>query len=193
MRLFVAVPLEPGMRQRADVAAADLRDRLRRARVRLDARWVDPANWHLTVRFIGHVPDDRAPALIAALSAPLPIESFELCLAGAGAFPASGAPRVFWIGVREGSAGLRALHERCDERLAPLGYAPEARPFSAHLTLARVKSVARGEGPAVRALLAETPAHLGCGRVSGATLFESRLSPHGAAYHPLTRLPFERL
>src|SRR5439155_10547 len=82
-----------------------------RARVRLDARWVDPANMHLTVRFIGHVPDDRASLLIEALRSPVSAAPFEVRLAGGGAFPPRGAPRVFWIGVPRGLEFLRVLHE----------------------------------------------------------------------------------
>lgn len=191
MRLFVGVPLDAPLRSRAEAAAAEIRDRLRRARIRLEARWVDPANWHLTVRFIGHVPEDRAPALIAAVSKPVAATPFRMCLAGAGVFPPSGAPRVVWIGVREGAVGLRALHDLFDERVAPFGFAAEDRPFSAHLTLARVKSVPRGQRPLVRALLAGVSVDLGCAAVDEATLFESRVSSRGAVYHGLARIPLE--
>src|SRR5215510_3992288 len=107
MRLFVAVELPDAIRARARQTAEELRERLRRSRLRLDARWVDPANMHLTVRFIGHVPDDRASLLIAAVRAPVPAASFDVQVAGCGAFPPRGAPRVFWIGVRRGLEGLR--------------------------------------------------------------------------------------
>ena len=189
MRLFVAVDLPDAVRDAARDTAATLRERLRRSRVRLDARWVDPANMHLTVRFIGHVPDDRASLLIEGLRSPVPAAPFELRLAGGGAFPPRGAPRVFWIGVPRGLEFLRGLHEEFNRRVAPFGYAPEDRPFSAHLTLARVKDVARGDGPRARAIVEQLDIDLGAFPVSAAALFQSRLSPHGPTYEALVRIP----
>ena len=189
MRLFVAVELPDAVRGAARDTAATLRERLRRSRVRLDARWVDPANMHLTVRFIGHVPDDRASLLIEALRSPVSAAPFEVRLAGGGAFPPRGAPRVFWIGVPRGLEFLRVLHEEFNRRVAPFGYAPEDRPFSAHLTLARVKDVARGDGPRARAIVEQFDVDLGAFPVTAATVFQSRLSPHGPTYEALVRIP----
>jgi RNA 2',3'-cyclic 3'-phosphodiesterase len=75
------------------------------------------------------------------------------------------------------------------ERLAPLGFLPERRAYTAHLTLARVKDPGRGASANIRRTLAAEPAD--CGRivVSAATLFRSRLSPKGAVYEPLLRVP----
>jgi 2'-5' RNA ligase len=96
------------------------------------------------------------------------------------------------MGLGEGLDGLRALHEETGRRLAPLGYEPEHREYSAHLTLARVK-----EGPPrssvadFRRLLREVPADAGRSRVAAVTLFRSRLSPKGAAYEPVLRVPLK--
>ena len=81
-----------------------------------------------------------------------------------------------------------AAHAALARRLAPLGYLPEARAYSPHVTLARVKEPGRA-ARAVRQALADDPAD--CGRtIAGAlTLFRSRLSPHGAVYEPLLRVP----
>ncbi len=189
MRLFVAVELPDEVRAAARRAAEDLRERLRRSRVRLDARWVDPANLHLTVRFIGHVPDDRASLLIEAVRAPVPAASFDVHLAGCGAFPPRGAPRVFWIGVRRGLDPLRGVHEAFNRRVAPFGYPPEDRPFSAHLTLARVKDLARADGARTREIVEHLDVDLGAFSVTAATLFQSRLSPHGSTYEAVAHVP----
>jgi RNA 2',3'-cyclic 3'-phosphodiesterase len=189
MRLFVAVELPDAVRDAARDTAVALGERLKRSRVRLDARWVDVANMHLTVRFIGHVADDRASLLIGGLRPPVRSDPFEVRLAGCGAFPPRGAPRVFWIGVEGGLEGLRGLHEEFNRRVAPFGYAPEERPFSAHLTLARVKDVARGDGPRARAVVEGFDIDLGGFQAGAVTLFQSRLSPHGARYEALARIP----
>src|SRR5262245_22813927 len=135
MRLFVGVELSDAARRLAAEVARALQRELEKA---LGARWVAPQNMHLTVRFVGYVPDDRAAAVLEALMRPLDVPAFEIELGGCGRFPSRGAPRVLWIGVRTGLASLRTLHEEFNRRLAPIGYEPESRPFSAHLTLARI-------------------------------------------------------
>ena len=190
MRLFVAAEIPDAIRERARETAAALRDRFRRARIGIDARWVDPANMHLTVRFIGHVPDDRASLLIEALRGAVVAAPFDVHLAGCGAFPPKGAPRVFWIGVRRGLDGLRGLHEEFNRRVAPFGYAPEDRPYSAHLTLARVKEIARADARRGREIVEQLDVDLGSFTAMEATLFQSRLSPHGSTYQALARIPF---
>ena len=84
---------------------------------------------------------------------------------------------------------LRVLHEEFNRRVVPFGYVPEDRPFSAHLTLARVKDVARGDGPRARAIVEQVEVDLGAFPVTAATVFQSRLSPHGPTYEALVRIP----
>src|SRR5262245_53413520 len=140
MRLFVAVELSSEARLVAERTAAELKRALKKT---VTASWVAAENMHLTVRFIGHVPDDRAPALLNALSPPVEVAPFEVGLGGCGRFPPRGQPRVLWIGVTRGLPSLAALHEEFDRRVLPFGYEPEARAFSAHLTLARIKEPGR--------------------------------------------------
>ena len=127
-------------------------------------------------------------SLTEQLRAPLRVPAFELAVRGCGAFPRSGPPRVLWIGTAEGTTAMVAAHAALARRLAPLGYLPETRAYSPHVTLARVKEPGRA-ARAVRQALADDPAD--CGRtIAGAlTLFRSRLSPHGAVYEPLLRVP----
>jgi 2'-5' RNA ligase len=185
MRLFVAVEIPDAARRVASEAAEALR---RAVGARLRASWVSPANMHLTVRFIGQVADERAARVLEALAPPLGMEPFDVELAGPGAFPPSGAPRVMWIGVTRGLAELSAMHDAFDRRLAPLGYAPDSRPFSAHLTVARVKDAPKGSAAIVReALRGLTPSPTRW-RVEHATVFRSHLSPRGPSYEALGRV-----
>jgi 2'-5' RNA ligase len=155
---------------------------------RLNARWVPVENMHLTVRFIGHVGDACVPAVLDALSPPLPIQPFDLELNGCGVFPASGPPRVIWIGAAAGVLSLQAIHDEFDRRLLPVGFAAEARPFNAHLTLARIKDARRGSGSHAReAARAIRPRTERC-RVAHATVFRSVLSPTGSRYEDLLRV-----
>lgn len=185
MRLFVGVEVNDEVRAQAESVAVALR---RRLDTRIDARWVPLENLHLTVRFVGHVADDRVDAVLAALEAPLATRPFDIELAGCGRFPPRGAPRVLWIALARGLPALTELHQQFDDRLLGFGYAPEDRPFSAHLTLARIKE-ARG---ADARLVDEAFAHVVSGSVvqtiERVTVFESRLSPKGPHYSPLRRI-----
>ncbi len=189
MRLFVAVEIEEPARIAAAGAVERLRSQLSRRGVHVDARWVPADNLHITLWFIGEVDDLRAAAIVSALQRPFPYEPFELRLAGLGAFPPSGKPRVFWLGVSAGQEGLGALYVEVGSRLRPLGFEAERRPYSAHVTIARVKDAPRGSGAIVREALATTPAEAGSTIVSAVTLFRSRVSSKGSTYEPVARVP----
>lgn len=184
MRLFAAIELPEDVRARLASAAADLRGRLRRS---VDARWVEAEKLHLTVRFIGQVEDDRAPALIERVRAPVPLPPFDVRFGACGVFPPSGSPRVIWIGVAEGAASLSGIHRELNDRLMPFGFEPEHRPFSAHLTLARVRT-ARSGGKIRAAVGAFTVPDVRC-HVSHVTLFRSHLSPRGSRYDVVAAIP----
>jgi 2'-5' RNA ligase len=184
MRLFVAVAIDEAAR----AVATEVQQRLQVAvSPVLKARWVPPQNMHLTVRFIGHVDDAHSQAVIDALTPPIDVAPFDIALAGCGMFPAGGAPRVLWIGLERGLAPLAQLHEACNQRLRPFGFEPEARPFSAHLTLARIKDAPRGSARAVRDAVNAITVPVTRWHVNHATLFQSHLSPKGARYVPIGR------
>lgn len=188
MRLFVAAEPSETVRH----AAADVGKRLRVALERIDhgIRWVPEENLHLTVWFLGEVSDQRATAVLDVLRPALAVPAFTLHLAGLGAFPPSGAPKVFWMGVSRGQSELAVLHDELTERLVPWGFAAEGRPYSAHLTLARLKapppSAARTR---IRQLFRTLPADAGSCRIDALTVFKSRTLPRGSVYEPLLRVP----
>ena len=187
MRLFVAAELSDDVRRAVAAGGDDLRRRLGR---RVTARWPPAESLHITVRFIGDVPDDSSSELIHAISAPLRLSPFEVRLGGCGIFPPSGPPRVIWMALAEGSTGLAALNREMNERLAPLGFEPERRPYAAHLTMARVKDVARGSQAVVRRIILESACSNATCRVAHATIFRSLLSSKGARYESLASCPF---
>lgn len=101
------------------------------------ARWVDTSQIHLTLRFIGDVDPQTVSKIKKALSG-IHFPSFPLCVAGVGHFPPRGFPRVLWVGV-EPRAELVALQKGIESALQQAGVPPEERPFSPHITLARLK------------------------------------------------------
>jgi 2'-5' RNA ligase len=141
MRVFVGIELPDAIKEQAAKAADDLRTRLRKTAPRADVRWVNAANLHITLWFIGEIDEPRVQRVSTALSVPYRSGRFDLRIEGAGAFPPSGAPRVFWLGIRTGREDLIVLHSEVQDRLVIQGFEPERRPYSPHLTLARVKDI----------------------------------------------------
>jgi 2'-5' RNA ligase len=127
LRLFVGIPFPPELKLRLSLLCAGVPG----------AKWVDPGNFHLTLRFIGDVGEDLAADIDAALSR-LKGRPFILQLAGTGVFGNGGAARSLWVGV-ERNPPLAALRDKIEQALVRTGLPPEPRKFSPHVTLARLK------------------------------------------------------
>lgn len=187
-RLFVALaPGEAAVRALTEAQAA-----LRRA-VPEGVRWVDPAAAHLTLRFLGNVPEDRlehARAALAGAAGSGP--AFHLRTGGLGAFPSPHRPSVLWLGIGGELDGLSGLEGAVARRFDALGDARPPRRFVPHLTLGRVRPGAAPPREAlVRALRAQPPAPARW-PVAEVLLIESELRPEGARYTTLERLPLGR-
>lgn len=186
-RLFVALEPPDAVRRRLAAIAVELRRGAGRAAD--EVRWVPPENVHLTLQFLGAVPEARLPDVEAALlAAAAAARSLSLEVKGAGGFPNARRPRVLWAGLAGDLAALAALAADVGRRLAPLGFPPEDRPFSAHLTLGRARE-GRGS-PGLAGALAHAGEAAGAPwRATELVLFESFLSPKGPRYEPLLRAP----
>lgn len=194
MRLFIGIEIDDAARAAVMTAARTLQDCVEQPEWAVGARWISAGNLHITLWFIGEVsggPDEPGVcrSILEAMATPFETPCFTAELAGLGVFPPSGPPRVFWMGVRAGAEGLSALHAQVGERLRPLGFEAERRPYSAHLTLARVRASGRGRPAALRAVIGQMPAGPARFRVDAVTVFASRLSPKGASYQPILRVP----
>jgi RNA 2',3'-cyclic 3'-phosphodiesterase len=189
LRLFVGVELDDPLRAASAAAAHDLERRLRSARSRLVVRWTPAQNLHITLWFVGHVQDDRAAVIASSLQAPWSVPAFPFTISGAGIFPASGPPRILWLGVASGADRFADLYEDLARRFAPLGYDRESRPYHPHITVGRVREA---DGAASRtARAAFRCGDVGSGLVRAITIFASRLGPGGARYEPLLRVPLK--
>lgn len=190
MRVFVAVELPPAASAAAAAISRTLEARVARGAPQARLTWVPADRMHLTIRFIGEVDPDRGLALKSLLAEPLKAAAFPLALGRAGVFPPRGTPRVLWLGVAAGAEGLRAVEQEVSARLDGAGIAREERPFSPHLTLARVRTPGGLRSALVLDEVAP-PSDAG-GVVDAITLFESRLSPKGPTYTALQRTPLHR-
>jgi 2'-5' RNA ligase len=190
MRLFVAIDVGPAIASAAGGIVEELKVRAAKLAPRAKVTWIPPNRIHLTVRFIGHVDDAQHRKIASVLEPALSIHAFDLRIRGAGAFPKSGPPRAIWCGVSDGLEQLQGVEQEVTGRLKTIGVQPENRPFSPHLTLARVR-----EAHGLRSsTLLETvrDRDLGTTRVEAITLFESRLSSKGPTYVSLQETTLRR-
>ena len=105
-----------------------------------EARWTAPENIHLTLKFLGEIPEEAVPEIREAGFAAAVEESPTLCRLGEpGSFLSRRGSTILRVPVDEGQA-LRSLAGKLESRLERRGYPRESRPYFAHITLARVRS-----------------------------------------------------
>jgi RNA 2',3'-cyclic 3'-phosphodiesterase len=107
--------------------------------LQIPGRLVPPANWHITLRFLGDIDEVTFERYLGALDQVDLGTTFRVALYGFGAFPNQRKATVVWAAIRDVEGRLHALAEMCDEAAAVAGLAREERPFSPHLTLSRVR------------------------------------------------------
>jgi 2'-5' RNA ligase len=193
----VAVELPEALRARCGAVTERLRGEAGKV------SWVKPGNLHLTLKFLGNATPSQAERLLDSLTHKLAkLSPFQLELRGLGVFPSLRRPRVIWIGVAEGALALRELAQKVEGSAAKAGFPREARAFSPHLTLGRVKmgegagERTRPEGPPGgtlgRLLAREDRGALGRFSVLEVALIRSRLDPGGAIHTPVHRVRLGR-
>ncbi len=157
-------------------------------------RPVKPENMHLTVRFFGSVSAPQVESLIAAVCrSARSIRPFTLTLGGVGAYPSVRNARVFWVGLDDGLAPLRAARGRVDDALAQAAFERDPRKFSPHVTIARVRDRAsrierRNVAESLLAAKLDSALPIPVERIS---LMRSVLLPSGPEYSALAEVPLE--
>lgn len=179
MRTFIAIDITPAIRDGIRELLAELKQIERRI------RWSRPEALHITLKFLGEVPEAKIgdlKACIASIRTPAP---FTISIHGSGYFPGERSPRVIWLGV-DGGKDLGALASTIDQALEPIGIPMEKRPYSAHLTLGRIDGAANLN--AVRELLRnKEPLALGSFSASDYFLYQSSPGCGGSVYTKLAR------
>jgi RNA 2',3'-cyclic 3'-phosphodiesterase len=196
MRLFTAVELPETVRAAVRSSyEAEIAPQLPGPRA---VRPVAAENLHVTVRFLGETPEAALTALCEALSsAAAEVPSAEsVRVRGFGAFPSARAPRVLWAGIDDPSRTIALLEGAVSRRIAPLGFAPEERPYTPHVTVARVAEGRRrgrgARGPRPPQTTLALPSEIPLGPefpVRELSLVLSELTPRGALYRTLARFP----
>lgn len=183
-RMFFAVLVPKPLQAAIEVVQRALR------RANADIKWVEPANLHFTLKFLGQTPVSRTPELCAvAEQVAASKERSKVMLKGLGGFPHSHWPQVVWIGCEEGSEWLAQLGRDLDRALSEAGLAPlDKRPFTPHLTLGRARSNRRIKN-LIQVLNRYQEVDVGPLVVGGFTLMKSELGREGPTYTVLKEFP----
>lgn len=183
MRLFTGIDLTEEVVRALERLVEKLRPAAR-------INWSPPANLHITTRFIGEWPEERLAELKGVLARLPAHPAIPIQVQKLGFFPNPHSPRVFWAGIHA-SPDLAVLAAETDRAFAPLGFEPEGRPFSPHLTLARIKAPVPMQK--LREAIAALPSlEFGEFLADRFYLYQSRLNPAGSVYTRLAAFPLSK-
>jgi 2'-5' RNA ligase len=181
LRLFWAFNVSEAQKRSIEKAVQGLRLQIPQA------RWTARESWHVTVKFLGSVEEDRLDEVIrTGRKAAAASKSFETHLTDLGVFPTPRRARVIWVGLADDGGRAAALSGEMDRVYAKRGFRKEGRAFQPHLTLARLRPPA----PVKEALEAAGPPGFDASpfEVKEVVLYRSHLSPSGASYEAMETL-----
>jgi len=192
------------MEQIRSFIAIELPDAVKLELIQLEARlksgkqpwvkWVDPGSIHLTLKFLGNIAMDRTGEITGAIEeAARGIPPFHLEVKDLGVFPNLRRVQVAWVGISGEVDKLGQLQQRIDSNLARLGFAPESRRFTAHLTLARLRNQASpDERQRFGQLIGETRFEAGSIEVDAISLMRSQLTREGAIHSRISSVRLKK-
>lgn len=169
MRLFIAIPIAKQVRQQL----ADLQQPVE------GIRWQKKEQMHLTLKFLGDTPGEQFRKLLPQLES-VETDAFSITLQGFGYFPRGKHPRVLWAGV-EPSEPLLELQKEIEQACSEVGFEPEQRSFTPHITLGRIKGGSKSDVMSFinqhkQFKVTDVP-------VTKYVLYESKLQSEGASHH----------
>jgi RNA 2',3'-cyclic 3'-phosphodiesterase len=191
IRAFIAVDLSPEIQKQLEEVSRQLMAVLGTASL----RWTPVKNIHLTLKFLAEVSVVNLEMLKKIMRAEAEhVEAFEVSVGHIGAFPSASRPRVLWAGVQAPDQ-LGELQKKLESEIAQVGYPPEERAFSPHLTLARVTRTAQpGDLRKIREAIEKAQVgFLGIAPVEAVHLYQSDLRPGGAIYTCLCSAPLHKI
>lgn len=142
--------------------------------------FIPPENLHLTLKFLGQTKEELVPDILKAVYEFEKFLPLELRFKNLGVFPNARHPRVAWLGVEDQDFQLSSLARALDERLEKLGFAPEKRSYTPHLTIARIKA-----GRLTNFIKENAGVDLGSEKLGELRVFESKTLSAGVRYKVL--------
>ena len=190
IRSFIAIELPDELK----LGLTQLQDRLKSGKQPW-VKWVDPYSIHLTLKFLGNIEVDRIGAITRAMEMAVQgIPPFHLEVKDLGVFPNLRRVQVIWVGVSGAVDRLGQLQQRIESNLTPLGFTPEARTFTPHLTLARLRNQAslderQNLGQLISSTKFEATYRI---EVETINLMRSQLTREGAIYNKISSVELNK-
>jgi 2'-5' RNA ligase len=153
------------------------------AKTGADLKLVEPKNIHITLRFLGNITPNMIDRIFEEMKK-VQFTPFNANLHGVGVFPNLHYPRVLWVGITDGAEQLRGIFEQLEPRLRSLGFAPDSKGFSPHLTIARVRS-GSNKAEIARSVSENAEYTFGIVKADCLRLKKSELTPKGPIYSTL--------
>ena len=181
LRTFIAIEIDPSHKQKLTRLISTLKSS------NSDVKWVNETQMHLTLKFLGNIEETKVQEISDTLkSIANNTKEFTITLSNIGTFPNAKRPRVIWVGIDKGKAELKLLASQIETDLEKLGFPKENRDFKSHLTLGRVRSPKNLQN--LTKLLAESTFQPQDEiKIDKLILFQSNLTPKGAAYTQLSQ------
>lgn len=188
MRTFIAIELTKAIKD----YLSKLQNELKTSQV--DVNWVLPQNIHLTLKFLGEIDSYQLTDIIKIIEDIASDKtSFPIQISALGAFQKISFPRIIWAGIDKGDVETKIIAQELIDGLSKIGFAPEDRPFSTHITLGRVRSSKNREKLAQK--LNELQNSLNKNMeftVDKITLFKSTLTPQGPIYEIIKEISLRK-
>jgi len=194
IRAFLAVELSQELQAELATVQQDLKRRIE-PEMKRDTRisWAKPASIHLTIKFLGDMDEQVIDPMLVAVEQTVGRQiPVNVPLERLGAFPRPQSPRVLWVGPSENwerggeATRIAEIHGAIEQACEGLSFLRETRPFSPHLTLARIKVGERHVGVALARIgVLDLPLSLGSLAVESVVLMKSELKPTGSVYTKL--------
>ena len=153
------------------------------AKTKADLKLVEPKNIHITLRFLGNITPPTVEKIFEEMKK-VQFTPFDVKISGIGAFPNVSYPRVIWAGMTEGADQLRNIFNQLEPRLQSLGFTPDPKGFSPHLTIVRVKS-GRNKAELAKFIIENANYEFGTVKAECLRLKKSDLTPKGPIYSTL--------
>jgi len=186
IRTFIAIELPNEIRNKI----GELQNSLKKFGGRVS--WTKPGNIHLTLKFLGDTDENLIDEITSQLKESVAsIKPIQITVRSVGTFPNFKNPRVIWVGAESEQNRLAELAGKIEDCVEPFGFKKENRPFSAHLTLGRVKDV-KGIQPVLDKLKDQENFEAGSFQAAEFLLIKSELKPTGAIYTSLRKIIFEK-
>lgn len=176
IRTFAAITVPPSVKK----AVEQIQDRFKQTRAPI--KWVNPANLHLTLKFLGNVPEEQVGEIKERLAdAGKGISSFILKATEIGVFPNEKRPRVLWLGFSEASEQIQKLVGNIEHQLQKSGFKPGGRKFTPHLTIGRIRP--HGKKSSISQII-QNEKNVSCDSIGVKCfhLIKSDLKPSGSVY-----------